>query len=77
MCVAPFNKIEDTSVARAEERSGWGWGWGCMAPAAKLASKGRIRGTSRVHLLLEHLLSLKEVLLLLSLAFKAPSALNS
>lgn len=51
-----------------------GLGVGLLAPAAKLASKSRIRGTSCVHILVEHL---EEVLLLLSLAFKALSALNS
>lgn len=54
-----------------------GLGVGLPAPAANLASKSRIRGTSCVHILVEHHPSLEEVLLLLSLAFKALSALNS
>ena len=54
-----------------------GLGVGPPAPAAILASKSRIRGTSCVHILAEHPPSLEEVLLLLSLAFKALSALNS
>ena len=54
-----------------------GLGVGLPAPAANLASKSRVRGTSCVHILVEHHPSLEEVLLLLSLAFKALSALNS